>query len=152
MGLNLIMVNWTGSLFKIGNKFKSSFIILWNLFTWICNITGSCLMTLLCLSGLMYYTKTSAGHDNRQILFWWSLFFSPLWFYSVVLICKVIILKPYVHKDADVYTQEFRHTITQWFKSLHPPMGSSIAEAINNHRRLLGVVAVSLIDVTTFIT
>lgn len=56
--------------------------------------------------------------------------------------------------DAHSHTPLYKEgipTVTQWFKPLHPPWRSSIAEAINNHRRLLGVVADSLIHVTTFI-
>lgn len=60
------------------------------------------------------------------------------------------------HKDACTSfmprDKESAHTVTQWFKPLHPPRGSSIAEAINNNRRLLGGVADSLIHVTTFIS
>lgn len=55
-----------------------------------------------------------------------------------------------------LHTPKHTHTHTllhnNGLKPLHPPRGSSIAEAINNHRRLLGVVADSLIYVTTSIS
>lgn len=57
----------------------------------------------------------------------------------------------HVHTLYTPLQRKHAHTVTQWFKPLHPPRGSSIAEAINNHRRLLGVVADSLNYVTTFI-